>query len=219
MAHNNLELILIAVISSLFYQINFVHGINARYVTCGSVIKLLNVDYRVRLHSHDVKYGSGSGQQSVTGTELQEDVGSHWTIKGKTGKFCERGEPIKCGEIIRLHHTTTNKNLHSHLFRSPLSGNQEISCYGDENGEGDTGDHWEVICSSEWWERDSSIKFKHVDTQKWLGVSGRSFGRPISGQQEIVGFNGIVSGVDWKAAEGVFIHQTELPQYISHEEL
>lgn len=35
----------------------------ARYVTCGSVIKLLNVDYRTRLHSHDVKYGTGSGQQ------------------------------------------------------------------------------------------------------------------------------------------------------------
>jgi len=35
----------------------------ARYVTCGSVVKLLNVDYRTRLHSHDVKYGTGSGQQ------------------------------------------------------------------------------------------------------------------------------------------------------------
>ena len=31
--------------------------------------------------SHDVKYGSGSGQQSVTGTGQQEDVNSHWTIK------------------------------------------------------------------------------------------------------------------------------------------
>jgi len=33
------------------------------YVTCGSVLKLLNVRSNVRLHSHDVKYGSGSGQQ------------------------------------------------------------------------------------------------------------------------------------------------------------
>ena len=33
------------------------------YVTCGSVLKLLNVRNNVRLHSHDVKYGSGSGQQ------------------------------------------------------------------------------------------------------------------------------------------------------------
>ena len=33
------------------------------YVTCGSVMKLVNTRSNVRLHSHDVKYGSGSGQQ------------------------------------------------------------------------------------------------------------------------------------------------------------
>lgn len=40
-------------------------------------------------------------------------------------------ESIKCGDIIRLQHVTTNKNLHSHYFSSPLSGYQEISCYGN----------------------------------------------------------------------------------------
>jgi len=34
-----------------------------KYVTCGSVVKLLNNQHNVRLHSHEVKYGSGSGQQ------------------------------------------------------------------------------------------------------------------------------------------------------------
>lgn len=29
----------------------------SQFVTCGSVIKLLNEAYKVRLHSHDVKYG------------------------------------------------------------------------------------------------------------------------------------------------------------------
>lgn len=105
-----------------------------KYVTCGSVLKLLNTDYRVRLHSHDVKYGTGSGQQSVTGTDKQEDVNSHWTILASQGKeSCERGEPIKCGDTIRLLHIATRKNLHSHFFQSPLTRNQEISCYG-ENG-------------------------------------------------------------------------------------
>ena len=46
------------------------------------MLKLQNVYHKVRLHSHDVKYGSGSGQQSVTGTEVKEDVNSHWAIKG-----------------------------------------------------------------------------------------------------------------------------------------
>lgn len=60
-------------------------------VTCGSVLKLFNVDYKVRLHSHDVKYGSGSGQQSVTGTTVSEDVNSNWAVKAVTGKSCVRG--------------------------------------------------------------------------------------------------------------------------------
>lgn len=36
-------------------------------------------------------------------------------------------EPIKCGDSIRLLHVSTRKNLHSHLFASPLSNNQEVS--------------------------------------------------------------------------------------------
>lgn len=36
-----------------------------KYVTCGSVVKLLNPLHNVRLHSHEIKYGSGSGQQVI----------------------------------------------------------------------------------------------------------------------------------------------------------
>lgn len=43
-------------------------------------------------------------------------------------------EPVKCGNIIRMQHLATSKNLHSHHFASPLSGNQEVSAYGDEQG-------------------------------------------------------------------------------------
>lgn len=34
-------------------------GTELSFVTCGSVIKLLNLKHNVRLHSHDVRYGSG----------------------------------------------------------------------------------------------------------------------------------------------------------------
>lgn len=48
------------------------------HLTCGSVVKLENQDYtQVRLHSHDIKYGSGSGQQSVTAAE-NHDSNSYW---------------------------------------------------------------------------------------------------------------------------------------------
>lgn len=36
---------------------------NKDAVTCGSTFKLINQKSGDRLHSHDVKYGSGSGQQ------------------------------------------------------------------------------------------------------------------------------------------------------------
>ncbi len=37
----------------------FSSGSEIKFVTCGSVVKLLNVKHNVRLHSHDVRYGSG----------------------------------------------------------------------------------------------------------------------------------------------------------------
>lgn len=61
------------------------------YVTYGSVFKLINDDYNVRLHSHDVKYGTGSGQQSITGTEMKEDINSHWVVLNVTNEPYQRG--------------------------------------------------------------------------------------------------------------------------------
>lgn len=188
------------------------------YVTCGSVIKLFNRNFQVRLHSHDVKYGSGSGQQSITGTTEGNDDGSYWAVKGPSSEFCERGEPIKCGSKIRLEHVSTQKNLHSHLFKSPLSGNQEVSAFG-ENGEGDSGDNWTLVCSEDNWERNAFVRLKHVDTEGWLGVSGRTYGRPIHGQSEVVTTSYPDGSSYWRAAEGIFVKPNDMKEESSHDEL
>lgn len=47
-------------------------------VTYGSVIKLQHERTKFRLHSHEVPYGSGSGQQSVTSFPGVEDGNSFW---------------------------------------------------------------------------------------------------------------------------------------------
>lgn len=65
-------------------------GSETKYVTCGSVLKLLNSDYEVRLHSHDINYGTGSGQQSVTGTKAELDGNSYWRVK-EALQECKRG--------------------------------------------------------------------------------------------------------------------------------
>ncbi|XP_014213484.1 stromal cell-derived factor 2 [Copidosoma floridanum] len=188
------------------------------YVTCGSVTKLMNTNYNVRLHSHDIKYGTGSGQQSVTAVKAMEDGNSYWVIKAPTGKHCTRGKPIKCADKIRLEHLSTKKNLHSHHVSSPLSGKQEVSAYGN-HGEGDTGDHWLVVCPGEYWERDEPVMFKHMDTDAYLGVTERTYGSPINGQSEVVGDYSTDSNVWWQAMEGVFINSDIKSHLNTHTEL
>ena len=67
----------------------------------------------------------------------------HWCTfspgYGILSLFFIYSQPIKCGQTIRLTHVTTDKNLHSHHFQSPLSHNLEVSAFGDE-GEGDEGE-------------------------------------------------------------------------------
>lgn len=198
--------------------IHHAYSNTATYVTCGSTIKLMNTNSGVRLHSHDIKYGSGSGQQSVTGTDKQEDVNSYWQIRAKTEGQCERGKPIACGSNIRLIHLQTNKYLHSHHFSSPLSGNQEVSAFG-QNGEGDTGDNWTVLCGGSNWEINSKVRFKHLDTEVYLAVSGHTYGRPISGQMEIIGTTYSDSSTYWVVKEGVFVKPNEVEKFLSHDEL
>jgi len=52
---------------------------------------------------------------------------------------------MKCGDLIRLEHIQTGKNLHSHDVRSPLSHMNEVSGFGT-NGEGDSSDNWVTEC-------------------------------------------------------------------------
>ncbi|KAG5537437.1 hypothetical protein RHGRI_024757 [Rhododendron griersonianum] len=94
-------------------------------ITYGSVIKIMHERTLFRLHSHDVPYGSGSGQQSVTGFPNVDDSNSYWIVRPvpDSGK---QGDAIKSGAIFRLQHMRTRKWLHSHLHASPISGNLEV---------------------------------------------------------------------------------------------
>ncbi|KHJ93699.1 MIR domain protein [Oesophagostomum dentatum] len=186
-------------------------------VTCGTVLKLMNVNDGSRLHSHDVKYGSGSGQQSVTAVQASDDVNSHWQIF--PGMFslswetlkesCKRGDSMKCGSTLRLKHLTTGCFLHTHHFIAPLSKqHQEVSCFGND-AQSDTGDNWQLVCDTEAWMESEPVKFKHVDTGIYLALSGQQYGRPIHGQREVVGTDGLTNSGRWKAAEGVFMKRNK----------
>ncbi|CAO3696660.1 unnamed protein product [Umbelopsis ramanniana] len=177
------------------------HGLEK--VTCGSIIKLTNVDTGYKLHSHTVAYASGSGQQSVTAHSSSVDSNSFWKVQASHGRGCLRGEPIPCGASIRLHHVGTKGYLHSHNHQSPLSRQQEVSCFDKE----DTGDDWRVVCTgkSKEWMREESVRLVHVETKKYLSTSPRfTFAAPISGQLEVScgGKDGSITL--WAAQEGVY---------------
>jgi len=176
-------------------------------VTCGSVIKLRNPSTEVRLHSHQVTYGSGSGQQSVTGFPAIDDPNSYWIVKGAHGaEPCRTGTKIKRGDIIRLQHLNTGRNLHSHLQKSPLTNQQEVSAYGEE-GNGDTGDNWKVIPklgTSDTWNRGEIVRLNHVDTGKFLSTNKNKYGNPIPNQQEVCCISQSGPETDWEAQEGFY---------------
>jgi len=173
-------------------------------VTCGSVIKLKHVATGHRLHSHQVSYGSGSQQQSVTGFPNIEDPNSLWIVRNAMNSpHCKRGTPLKNGDLIRLQHLTTLKNLHSHLHQSPLTHQQEVSAFGD-NGDGDTGDNWKIVVDTDGWKRGELVKFQHADTSKWLSSNKNKFSNPIPGQTEVCAIGKSNRDIEWIAEEGFF---------------
>jgi len=201
----------------------------AEFVTCGSVMRFEHVQTGRRLHSHDVKYGSGSGQQSVTGYSEKFDSNSLWIVHTfpatEGGRGCVQGAYIRDGATVKITHLNTGKNLHSHgAHASPLSNNQEVSAYG-EDGVGDAGDKWilhleplegeerkraEADGTSKYWRRGQKFRLQHVDTGLYLAAAPKSiYSNPIAGQMEINCLKKNKSAKDraltiWRSAEGYF---------------
>ncbi|GAB4854680.1 Stromal cell-derived factor 2-like protein [Ancistrocladus abbreviatus] len=179
-------------------------------VTYGTVLKLMHEKTKFRLHSHEVPYGSGSGQQSVTGFPDVDDSNSYWVVKPRPESSAKQGDPIKSGNIIRLQHMRTRKWLHSHLFSSPISGNQEVSCFGSDK-ESDTGDLWRLMIegSGKTWRQDQMIRLQHVETGVYLHSHNKKYSRIAGGQQEVCGMREKRADNIWLAAEGVYLPVSE----------
>ena len=152
--------------------------LDPQFVTYQSAIKLELESSNTKkyyLNSQpDQNYGSGSGQQVVTFSPKKTDQSTLWVVReGHNEPQIEAGKPVKCGTTIRLTHNSSNRNLHSHLVRSGLTGNQEVSGFGN-GGEGDDSDNWKVVCSGRHednnWERGNNRKVRllHVSTHKYL---------------------------------------------------
>eukprot|EP00871_Galdieria_phlegrea_P000642 jgi/Galph1/1579/GphlegSOOS_G256.1 len=168
---------------------------NWEYVTYGSMMKLFHQSTGYRLHSHEVLYGTGSGQQSVTAYPLGGNNNSYWLIKGAPNESMSQGTMVLCGSTIRLEHVASRKNLHSHLPKSPISGNLEVSAFGKE-GEGD---------SDKEWKRGAWIYLRHVDTNTYLSTSLKYvYSEPIEGHLEVSGIRRKNNDCLWSAHDGFY---------------
>jgi protein O-mannosyl-transferase 2 len=116
-----------------------------RHLAYGAVITLKN--YRTGggyLHSHWHLYpeGIGARQQQVTAYS-HKDENNKWIIKKYDADPDLMKGPIefvKNGDLIRLEHQVTGRNLHSHRERAPVTTKHyQVTCYG-ENGTGDVND-------------------------------------------------------------------------------
>ncbi|KAG0169292.1 Stromal cell-derived factor 2-like protein 1 [Apophysomyces sp. BC1034] len=180
------------------------------YVTCGSTIKLTSQSTNYKLHSHGVSYGTGSQQQSVTGFSEKDDSNSFWIVQAGFGKHCKRGAIIPCGSTIRLRHANTKGYLHSHHHKSPLSSQQEVSCFDGQ----DTGDDWKVDCvqRSKHWRREEPVQLKHVDSHNYLSCStSHQYGQPIPGQLEVAAARSASKNTQWVTQEGIYFAAIDAP--------
>lgn len=165
-------------------------------VRYGATIKLLHHATASALHSHLYNYThSGSSlQQQVTGFAGGDD-NDLWIVKGPHGQpeNYRAGQVVRGGDIVRLEHVPTRRNLHSHSGHpSPVTRQQEVTCFG-ENGLGDDNDNWRVeIEGEDVWHGGNRLRLIHVNTNHALHSHSVRYVQ----QQEVTGF-GSRDDNDW----------------------
>ncbi|CAG5118791.1 unnamed protein product [Candidula unifasciata] len=119
-----------------------------QYVAFGSVITLKQRRTGgAYLHSHAHLYPEEypPKQQQVT-TYSHKDENNKWKIKPADRELAPSEDLLylHSGDLVRLEHIATRRNLHSHKEPAPISRHHfQVSGYG-QNGTGDANDIWMV---------------------------------------------------------------------------
>ena len=171
--------------------------IESKTITYGSSLRIQNTITKFHLSSFGMNWSSGSGLQIITAVESDKDIASLFTIKeGENYPIKINGDPVLCGDIIRLEHVSTGKNLQSHDFKSFVTNSQEACGFGD-NGDGDVNDNFRISCykqnDNETITGKTEFFLQHVPTQNWLYINYKTSmyddnncrGCPIRGQREV----------------------------------
>ncbi|KAI7907936.1 MIR motif-containing protein [Cokeromyces recurvatus] len=148
----------------------------------------------------DQFYESGSNQQKVfTIEDYPGEDGTFIVIPPKVTEE-EPGYEVGFEDEIRLKHVPTRANLHSHDIISPVSGQQEVSCFGNDEYS-DEGDVWKVLQYDEddeqyddFWRVGQPVVLQHVATGKLLHSHDIAL---ADGENEVTGFDGRDDNDKW----------------------
>ncbi|KAF9952116.1 Protein O-mannosyltransferase 2 [Mortierella alpina] len=112
-------------------------------VAYGSVVTIKNTAYGgTLLHSHRDTYPEGSRQQQIT-CYGHKDENNKFSFQRPWGaNHTDAIQVLKHGDVVRLVHDLTGRNLHSHRIHAPLTVEHwEVSGYGNRE-QGDANDEW-----------------------------------------------------------------------------
>ncbi|CAH1111302.1 unnamed protein product [Psylliodes chrysocephalus] len=163
-----------------------------REVAYGAIITLKN--HRTGggyLHSHFHLYPEtvGARQQQIT-TYTHKDDNNKWLIKKYNAEPDDDVQIVQNGDLVRLEHVPTRRNLHSHKEQAPVTKKHfQVTGYG-ENGTGDANDVWRVTVAGAKLGSDvtavtSKLKFVHYLQSCILTTSGKQLPKWGYEQQEV----------------------------------
>lgn len=119
-------------------------------IAYGSIVSLRHFNSQGGyLHSHAHSYPKGSKQQQVT-LYSHRDQNNNWAIERMDYNATLNDtsvEFIKDGDVVRFLHTATQRRLHSHDVRPPVTERDyqnEVSAYGYKDFAGDINDNFRV---------------------------------------------------------------------------
>ncbi|EPZ35059.1 MIR motif domain-containing protein [Rozella allomycis CSF55] len=135
-------------------------------VAYGSLVTIKNQGHGGGLlHSHIQTFPSGSKQQQVTLYHHKDD-NNNWIIKKEHGVEIddEKIQFIQNGDKLRLFHSATKRNLHSHNLAAPLTKyDNEVSCYGNDTWK-DPNDFWIIEIASDLRDNKNLTSLKSLTT-------------------------------------------------------
>ncbi|KAM6274137.1 protein O-mannosyl-transferase 2 isoform 3-T3 [Porphyrio hochstetteri] len=130
-------------------------------------------------------HGTSRSKRLCVTAYLHKDLNNLWIIKKHDSDTADLSDPsspvelVRHGDIIRLEHKETSRNLHSHQHEAPLTRKHfQVTGYGI-NGTGDSNDFWRIEVVGRKAGKlikvlRSQVRLTHVATGCILGSSGKT---------------------------------------------